>query len=351
MSILVNERLLNSQGTGIPKYIKSLYSSIANIDPKIKVESISTPLSNLSLFSRIKANPVYFDMIGVNKDILKLSPQFYHSPSCVLPLKKIANTKYIVTIHDLAYKNLPDHYSRKYAAYFDFAIKHSLQNADYIICDSFSCATDLSKYFKPDQDKIHVNYLGVEMINPEEYRINSLNTVPYLFTVATHPTRKNLFRALEAFKLSSIDALFYIAGSLDNEAMRHLDIEIRKLDLHERVKFLGYVDKCVLKSLYANCKVFIYPSLYEGFGLPIIEAGACGAYVISSNTSSMIEVNPWSCNQFDPYDVDDIARSIRYAYNLTDSEHKAHTTIFKEFCNGFSWDSTASKFLQIIGLK
>jgi len=251
----------------------------------------------------------------------------FYSPDFLLPPTRAARK--LVTVHDLSYVRVPECFPTPLLNYLNRAVPPSLARADVVLADAASSQRDLVEVYGTPREKIRVLYSGVEPrfcpdVPPDaRTRVQQLTRgKPYLLSVGTLQPRKNYVRLLHAFAhlLSSLqppisDLQLVIAGGRGWMYAEIFETAAR-LNLQERVVFAEFVADDDLPALYAGARLFVYPSLYEGFGLPVIEAMACGVPVVCSNTSSLPEVAGDAALYFDPRDVDALARTLYRA--LTD---------------------------------
>ncbi len=314
-------------------------------------------------------------------------------PSHTLPLIKVPGLKTVVTVHDLGSQYLPSMHQLKQRLYLSFMQKHQLKTATKIIAVSKATKEDLIRTIKINPDKISVVYEGFDenlfsakggssFGRKNDIESNILKGLDnYFLFVGTVQPRKNLARLIQAFAKFSSKLPFGgpVVGSKGkinnkNQATNYqlpttnfqlviagnrgwLSDEIYKLpkklgiDLPAGrqgigVKFLGYVEDKDLPKLYSNAKAFLYPSLFEGFGLPILEAQACGCPVLTSKVSSMPEVGLSSVLYANPYDVNDIVKGMK---KIMDKELRTRLVElgFKNV-KRFSWEKCAQETLEVM---
>ncbi len=264
------------------------------------------------------------------------------------------HTRTILTVHDLSFERAPDTATPELRAYLSKVVPRSVEKAHLILADSESTRQDLIALYDVPFQKIQVLYSGVddrfypvqdkEAIKAvrEQYKIGNQ---PFILSVGTIQPRKNYGRLLEAFhRMDRKDMKLVIAGAkgwLDDPLYK----QVKKLKLENRVQFIGFVTDEHLPALYSAASVFAFPSLYEGFGLPPLEAMACGVPVVVSNTSSLPEVVGDAAELVDPYDVDQLADAIT---RVLDSDTLRHRLINQGQmrAQGFSWRTAARQLLQ-----
>lgn len=222
----------------------------------------------------------------------------FHSPDFVLPPIR-GHIPTILTVHDLSFVHYPEVYPAKLVEYLNQVVPWSVARAGHVLADSMSTKQDLQEVWQVPSEKIAVLYSGVnERFQPVTDPVE-LATVrarygldePYILAVGTVQPRKNYELLVRAFRpiADQYPHSLIIAGGkgwLDEG----LPLEIERQGLAGRVRLAGFVDDADLPALYTMADLLAFPSLYEGFGLPLLEAMACGVPVISSNASSLPEV-------------------------------------------------------------
>lgn len=237
--------------------------------------------------------------------------------------------KTVLTIHDMAYAYFPEATEQESLKYLQQELPSAAEKAHAIITVSESTKRDVVRFLHISPEKIAVVHLGVaESFRPlsdhaplkavrERYRLPHA----FILSVGTIQPRKNLTGLLEAYALLRADDGFradlVIAGGKGWKSERLKD-HIKSLGLEGRVHFTGYVDENDLPALYNLAEVFVFPSFYEGFGLPLLEAMACGVPVVASNNSSIPEIAGDAAVLVDPHSPESIAHGIKQAINEPD---------------------------------
>ncbi len=208
----------------------------------------------------------------------------------------------VVMLHDL----IPLRFPRRspLTPYFRHYIPQVLKQAQHILCNSQATATDAIDYYQIPAHKLTVAPLAYDV---EHFRPLNLPTQNYFLYVGRHDTYKNLPRAIAAFATLPRDYEFWIAGPPDPRYTPLLHQQVADLGITDRVQFLSYVPYADLPTLINQALALVFVSLWEGFGLPVLEGMACGTPVITSNLSSMPEVAGDGAILVDPYDVRAIA--------------------------------------------
>jgi glycosyltransferase involved in cell wall biosynthesis len=223
----------------------------------------------------------------------------FHSPDFVLPpiSQKVPT---LLTVHDLSFIHFPETFTENLVSYLNRIVPWSINRATHILADSKSTKNDLIRFWSVPEDKITVLYSGVSRGFKPVTSIKEIRRVrkkyklgdgPYLLSVGTVQPRKNYGMLIKAFRevADKYDHNLIIVGGM---GWMHEPIleEVSKQRLEGRVRFLGYINDRDLPALYSAATLFALPSLYEGFGLPILEAMACGVPVIASDSSCFPEV-------------------------------------------------------------
>lgn len=256
----------------------------------------------------------------------------------------------IVTVHDLIPLKYPQ-LSPKWKYYYQYALPLLLKQCQRIICVSEYTKQDLVATYKLNSDLIDVVYNGYaeDLFFPQSDRqiLNKYNLDKYFLYVGDMRFYKNLSRCLQAFeRLPLKDYQFVITGKKDDFFYPEIARQTAQLTASDRIIFLDYVPTEDLAPLYSQAQALVFASLYEGFGLPILEAMACGCPVITSRVTSIPEVGGDSVLYIDPYDVDSIAQGM---YQLGTNSQLRTDLIYQGLARAklFSWQKTAQDISQI----
>ncbi len=228
-----------------------------------------------------------------------------------------------------------------------------LNRASMVVAVSEYVKKSIIQYYGIPEEKIKVVYPGIRknfrVLKKDEYNIpDDFKTfMPFILTVATSVERKNLKRLIQSFamlKTGFKDLKLVIAGDL--RLKEKLSDDIAKNGLDDSIHFTGYLDADRLVYLYNMAELFVFPSLYEGFGLPVLEAMACGCPVVTSNVSALPEVSGGAAVLVDPYNTEEIKDAIERVLTDTGLKNEMRIKGLKHAEN-FSWEKSA---LQIIHL-
>jgi glycosyltransferase involved in cell wall biosynthesis len=278
----------------------------------------------------------------------------YHSPDFVLPPVLAART--VLTVHDLSFMRHPECSSEALLDYLMEAVPRSVEQADLIVADSKSTRDDLVELLEVPEEKILVLYPGLEShfapVRNEHLLRRLLDRYdvryPYILAVGTLQPRKNFVRLIEAYNILvrryQIPHKLVIVGS---KGWLYDEIEetIHALRLDGRVNLTGFVKDQDLPYLYSAAEVFAFPSLYEGFGIPVLEAMGCGTPVVTSSVSSMPEVAGDAALLVSPHDVEALASAL---WRLLDDVYLQNELCLRGFerVRQFTWRETAKRLVR-----
>jgi glycosyltransferase involved in cell wall biosynthesis len=270
--------------------------------------------------------------------------------------------RFIVVMHDLIPLRFPNKTS-PLTYYFRYYVPQVLKQAEQILCNSTATAQDVHAFYDIPSAKLipiplahDANHFRVlEQQQLEETRPLASNrdcpvpTRPYFFYVGRHDPYKNLQRVVAAFAAlpNSLDCELWIAGAADPRYTPLLQIQAQECGINDRVKFLDYVSYSQLPVLLNQAIALVYPSLWEGFGFPVLEAMACGTAVITSNLSSLPEVAGDAAVLVNPYSETEITQAMQHI--LTDDRARSQLQQAGiERANQFSWAKTGAATTEVL---
>lgn len=297
-----------------------------------------------------KALPIFPINLLIGKTDVFLFPNFISFPS-------VARKK-ILMVADLSFVYFPEFVERKNRKYLLKNVPISIKNSDKIITISENAKKEIMKEYSVVEEKIEVIPLGckkglekIEDVDKiEEVKKKYFIKGEYILFVGTVEPRKNIVGLVEAYSRIGEEKRnrfsLVICGGKGWYYNEVFDL-VERLGLINKVVFTGYVEEEDMSSIYSGASIFVFPSFYEGFGLPVLEAFKCGIPVVSSNRSSLPEVCGEACVYCDPYSTESIASAIEKV--VDDGELREKITLLgKKQLDKFSWDSACKKIIKII---
>lgn len=279
----------------------------------------------------------------------------FHSPDFVLPPVG-GGVPTLLTVHDLSFVHYPEVFPPVLVAYLNRVVPWSVGRATHILADSRATRDDLISIWGVPPEKITILYSGVharfrpvtdEAAATAVRARYGLGEEPYVLAVGTIQPRKNYQMLIRAFRPVA-EALPHNLTIAGGKGWLYDDMlaEAARQGLQERVRFIGFVDDADLPALYSGADLFVFPSLYEGFGLPLLEAMACGTPVLTSNASSLPEVAGETAVQLSPHDQ--AAWTNGMLSLLTDPQAQARlATAGLARVEQFTWQQAAQRLLSL----
>jgi glycosyltransferase involved in cell wall biosynthesis len=281
-----------------------------------------------------------------------------HCPAYTLPWNW--KGKCVVTVHDIIALDFPEYCSCANRTYFRLALPHSINKADRIIAVSHTVKNDILRKFPACASKIEVIYHGIDDIFRETPSVEKLTEVrkkyelpeKYILFVGNIEPKKNIARLIEAFRnlvqQSSIPHSLVIAGQF---AWKYGDIMQVKKQNDKRIIFPGYIQQSDLAAVYTLADLFVFPSLYEGFGLPPLEAMACGLPVIASNVGALPETtggNAFTVNPLSVAAIETAMYKLLHDNNLRTHLVERGRIHVQKFKWKTSWEKTVKLYHSLI---
>ena len=297
--------------------------------------------------------PRLWSHLRLSLEMLTRPPDALFVPAHVLPL--IHPRRSIVTVHDLGQLHFPEAYPARQRLYHNWSARWNARRASRLLADSEATRDDLVQFYRVTPDKITVVYpaYDAQLYQPvhDAVRIEKIKSRfriggDYILAVGTIHPRKNYARLIEAFSRLEIGNWRLVIVGKRGWLCDSIYEVVRTWKLQSQISFLDYVAAEDLPALIAGARVLAFPSLHEGFGLPVLEAQACGTPVICSMTSSFPEVAGDAALFVDPLDVDAIAGALERAW--TDDALRAKLIAHGfENVKRFSWDASARRVLSV----
>jgi glycosyltransferase involved in cell wall biosynthesis len=252
----------------------------------------------------------------------------------------------IVTVNDLNFYLHPEWYSRAFRLVYRFFAIPGIKRANRVTVISDYVSTQTAEHFHIPQKRIRRIYLAVKPI--QSGAIPQARTKEYVLAVGSLQPHKNLARLIRAFLLlrkEKSQLELWIIGR--PQAGFQSQSELAELLKSEGVKLLGYVSESELMGFYRQASVFCFPSLEEGFGMPILEAMSAGALVVTSNTSCLPEIGGRVAEYVDPVSEESIAAGIRRVLQLPLEARAIRVAEGKEWASQFNWPRTGKAFCEL----
>ena len=360
-TIAVDARKLADFGIGT--YLRGLLGALGRIDSESRYLLLA-PAGARELLPGLPANfswieedaPGYSlrEQWSIGQHLARHRPDLFHSPHYVLPLR--TPTKVVVTIHDLIHLLFPEFLPHPLALpYARLLLRRAVRRADRILTVSAATASDLERHLGVARERIDVVWNGVDDafrrrrepagLAPE---LDGLGLAPGYFLFLGNPKpHKNLERVVRAFaRLPPDGRRLVVAGAADTADAAAIHLWARELALGERLIVLGRIAQDRLPALVQGALALVFPSLYEGFGLPLVEAMAAGTPVIASTTPALVEIAGGAAELVDPLDVGAIAGAM--ALLAADPGRcSALGRAGLERADAFRWESTAAGTLAV----
>jgi len=369
MNIALDGMSLVSQLTGVGHYTLELARNLALAAPTDSftlvspqpmlpstLEAIQNPsvpnLSHVTL-ARGALNRRWWS-VGLPRYLSKSAFDLFHGTNYEIPLW--SRRPSVVTIHDLSLLLHSDAHERHLVRRARWRLPLMVKAASKIITPSNSVKTEVCETFKVESEKVSVtpeaprpSFRRSQDGEASKLRTRFGITEDFVLCVGTIEPRKNLRRVVDAFerllRTTSLSPKLVIAGG-QGWLMDDFISYIRGKGLQDEVCLTGYLEDQDLGALYSSCKAFVYPSLYEGFGLPPLEAMACGAPVICSRIPALIETVGTAARLIDPCNVDDLGQAMFEL--LSDGRVQEHyARLGTAHVQKFSWEQTALKTLEV----
>jgi glycosyltransferase involved in cell wall biosynthesis len=348
--VVVNSRFLTQKVSGVQRYAIEISKQLKKLYPETRFISPEN-IIHKELADRLGAVE-YGTLKGHLWEQIEL-PRYLKENNRPL-LINLANTapfsynNQIVTICDLSFLRNPKWFSKKFYFYYKFLIPRIAKNSLKIITISEFSKNEIIELLNAHESKIKVIHCGgsEEFVNLTDNDLAIDHSKKrYILSVSTLGPRKNLELLILAFqKLKLPDLQLTIVGSKNNVFAGNNLINLTNAD--KNIIFTGYISDRELNSLYRNAALFVYPSLYEGFGIPPLEAMGCGVPVVVSNVASLPEVCGDAAYYVDPRNVESISEGI---YRVLTDENLRNTLILKglERIKLFSWEKAAKEVLNV----
>lgn len=348
MKIAIDVSQMCYLGTGVARYVRGLTESLLKLSTNHEFMLFAGTLRQKDFFEKLQTEspwntaswkilplPPKLAGLALNTSLVSIESligkvDIFHGSDWSSPL---SNCPSITTVHDLVFAKYPETVDKLILETQVKRLKRVVKNHVHVIADSRSTKNDLMETYLLKSEQIDVVYPGIDKsYKPasiiEIDRVKSKYHLPpkYILSLGTQEPRKNISRLVDAVK--ELDLPLVIAG---------------KHGWGSKTMSIGYVSDEDLCALYSGAAVFVYPSLYEGFGFPVLEAMACGTPVVTSNISSMPEIAGEAAILVDPKSVEQIRSGILAAL----TNHKICIERGLAQAKKFSWDNTAKQTMEV----
>lgn len=339
--IYINARFLTQRITGVQRYAIEISKRIKKIHPQIKF------LSPGNIINEHIANELEVITIGNNKGHLweQYDLPNYLKKNGSPTLLNLCNTgplfykNTIVTIHDLAFLENPSWFSKSFYWFYKTLIPQLAKKAKKIITVSEFSKDEIVRKLNVNPLKVEIIYNAVNILfsTYEDKRRDD-----FLLYVGSKDPRKNMPRLIAAARSLPHNYRILIVGGAAKSFAESISCDTKNIE------FRGYVSDEELLDLYSRAKAFVYPSLYEGFGIPPLEAQAMGVPVLISEIDVFKEVFRDSALYCDPCSIESIAKGLNKIIGLSESQKKELLQKAKNNVDRFSWDQSALKLIKIL---
>ncbi len=362
-------RCLRPLPTGTENYARHILSALLDLQEATEYEWVfymdqepkgeqyawlHVPHAKLRVLPRVRM----WTHRALARELRRQSPDLLFVPAHVLPFtwRPRSRPPSVMTVHDLGYEHFPEAHTRLQRLYLKWSTRYAVRRAERLICVSQATRSDLIQLYGASEARLDVVYEG-DVRRPTPLpdqgiaRRDSLGvTGPYMLFLSTLQPRKNVIRLIRSFahlvQTRDFELDLVLAGQL-GWLSEPIALAARHSAAAHRIHLLGYVDEDEAAALYTGATFFCYPSLHEGFGLPVLEAQSVGVPVMTSRHSSLPEVAGDAALLVDPEDEEEIAAAM---LRLSEDEALRQELIRKGYENvkRFSWPKAARETLEVL---
>jgi len=349
--IIINLSVIFSKPTGISNYAKSIFPYLKSLNPTLLTAENYPDFNcypvpnNLTPADGTKGHlrRLVWTQFQIPKIYQNLKSQLLFSPIPEAPL--YTNCRFIVTAFDMIPLRFPNRLS-PLTTYHKYYTPEVFKQAEHIICISESTANDIIQFYQIPSHKITPILLAGDN---SHFQFLNLPTRNYFLYIGRQDPYKNLQRLITAFSAlpNRNDYELWLAGPYDQRYSPLLEIQTQELGISHLVKFLNYVSYDELPIIINQAIALVFPSLWEGFGLPVLEAMACGTPVITSNISSLPEVAGDAAILINPYNPGEITAAMTTIINDSETRKQLSEKGLKR-ANQFSWEKTGLATVEVL---
>ena len=351
---LINLSVLLPQPTGISNYILNLLPYLQPLAPTLltarKIDGFDcypVPDNLTPAEGKIgHLRRLWWTQFHLPRIYRQLDASLLFSPLPEAPL--YSGCHFVVMVHDLIPLRFPNPKSFL-TPYCRYIMPQVLAQAAHIVCNSEATAQDITSFYGIPAKKITPIPLAYDASRFRPLASESEVAIPYFLYLGRHDPHKNLSRLIAAFAQipSCFECQLWLAGPSDRRYTPQLQAQVTELGLQERVKFLNYIPEAELPQLFNRAVALVFPTLWEGFGIPLLEAMACGTPAIAANLGAAPEVVGEAALLVDPYQINEIAEAMTIL--LQDTQLRSHLSYLGlQQANQFSWAKTGETTREIL---
>jgi len=352
--LIINLSILWSQPTGISNYAQNIFPYLKSLCPTLLTPQQDPEFNcypvpnNLTPAQGTKGHlrRLLWTQFQLPQIYTNLKSRLLFSPLPEAPL--YSNCRFVVVSHDLIPLRFPQRFS-PLTAYHRYYVPQVLKQAQHIICNSQATAEDIINFYQIPAGQITPILLGYDREHFHPAHEKSPENQPYFLYLGRHDPYKNLHRLIGAFAElpNRGEYQLWLAGPVDRRYTPLLQTQVGELGITQQVKFLNYVSYDELPKIIHGAIALVFPSLWEGFGLPVLEAMACGTPVITSNLSSLPEVAGEAAILINPYSITEITAAMQMiAEDLQMRSHLSTQGINR--ASQFSWEKTGLATAEVL---
>lgn len=356
MKIGIDVTSLSMPKTGIGQYQYNLLNTLLKIDKKNEYFPYAFNLRDNTKYNnldfKVRAHKIPQRLITAwwllfrwprLEQITDDCDVYQISEICQQPTRR----KTVAFIHDLTTILYPKYHLMKNKILYHYRFKNIKRHADVILTNSRHTKSDIVEHLGIDPDRIHVTPFGVEeRFKPVSGTPIKGRYICYLGTIEPRKNLTNLFRAFK--KLKDEEAIPHKLVLIGKDGWFYKEIyeEMRRLQLENDIIRMGFVGDSEVPKILSGAELFVYPSFYEGFGLPVLEAMACGTPVVTSRVSSLPEVGGSAVKYVNPNSHKDIAEKM-FEFIKSEKERARYSKLGLERAKNFTWEKCAQKHIEI----
>jgi glycosyltransferase involved in cell wall biosynthesis len=342
---------------GIARYVYQLlmclqtagvkHQFLIMVNPGSPLETVEWPAHMKLIY--VLANWISFrEQWEIPKVLKAVKADLFHTPSFVAPI--LCPCRLVMTIHDLNHMVLPEFYTILHQIYYQFFVRSCIGRSEYILTVSNFSKSEILRNLQVDPQKVFVTYNGV-LPNYEPVAdplflqyVRDIYELPkdFIFCLSNNKPHKNIHQLVRAFCFSDLNIPLVLASPVDRAIIKIAENYGKK----HLIYFSKFIAEEHLPAVYSLTRLFVFPSTYEGFGLPPLEALACGVPVVVARSSSLPEVVGDNAIFTDPYDYQDIARALKIGIEDEELRNRLRKNGMQH-ARRFSWTEMTRQTLEI----